>query len=666
MLFLFSNYYFHNSYYDTAAELFQVALDAARKAGNVAGEGMAWGNLGNVYRALAQFEKAIECHLKYRDNAQRRLDVGGVAIMQHQLAMDYFLSGNLPEAEKSIIDAFQTLESIRSQIGKDDQSKLSNFEKNQAEAHNLLQMVLVAQKKYKEAFVFADASRCRVLAEIVRNRLWGSVSSGTELSCQREEFTTQSFQSLLQVSRHLSTAFIMYSLVKEFDRTGAIFDWVYAWVLHPTGSLDFSKTPLQSGTEFKVEVDDEFVLRLRSSMTEQSQREELSQFISCKNPPHLPLDGQEVQPRSTIQTEEVLKSLKGLDLFPEFKCETKADNGNSFFAPPQWDSPADDKANAETEKGRQDAMQSSCNKDLEGSHPESDHTDLNSGETNQTFCTTQSETKAQKGQNDTACLTPSNDAPNSNATCVLVSTDSPPKTQETRIDLNNDSVLAPWQPMLCQLHKILIAPIANVLPREDKKTRIIFIPQDFLLKVPFAALREDANHPYFVENYVISTSPSIHLLELSCAICKSSEDNTSLELSILAVGNPKMSFEKLLQLPFAEREVHLISEIINSEASEVLTGEKAKKRNVVAAMPGHKILHFATHAVVENVDSHGDFSMSGFIVLAKSDSKCDGILTAEEVMEMKLNAELVVLSCCETGLGKVTGDGILGELLLNS
>ena len=315
MLFLFVNYYFHNSYYDTAAELFQVALDAARKAGNVAGEGMAWGNLGNVYRALAQFEKAIECHLKYRDNAQRRLDVGGVAIMQHQLAMDYFLSGNLPKAEKSIIDAFQTLESIRSQIGKDDQSKLSNFEKNQAEAYNLLQMVLVAQEKYKEAFVFADASRGRVLAEIVRNRLWGSISSGTEISCLREEFTTQSFQSLLQVSRKLSATLVMYSLVREFDCTGAVFDWVYAWVLHPTGSLDFSKTPLQSGTEFRVKINDEFVFRLRSSMTQQSQQEELSQFISCKNPPHLPLDGQQVQPRTTIQTDEVLDHLRDLTCF---------------------------------------------------------------------------------------------------------------------------------------------------------------------------------------------------------------------------------------------------------------------------------------------------------------------------------------------------------------
>ena len=643
--------------------MFLVALDTAQKAGNVAGEGMAWGNLGTVYRALAQFEKAIECHLKYRDNAQRRLDVGGVAIMQHQLAMDYFLSGNLPEAEKSIIDAFQTLESIRSQIGKDDQSKLSNFEKNQADAYNLLQMVLVAQKKYKEAFVFADASRGRALAEIVQNRLWGSISSPTDINCLREEFTTQSFQNLLQVSRKLSTALVMYSLVKEFDRTGAIFNWVYAWVLHPTGSLDFSKTPLQSGTDFKVEVNDEFIFKLRSSMAQQSQREELSQFMSCKNTLHLSLDGQQVQPKTNIQTDEVLESLRGLDLFPGFKCESK-DNGNSFFYHPQWYCPADRKTDSETEKGRQDPLQSSCNNDLEGNHPGSDHTDLNSGETSQKFCATQTETnKAQKGQNVAGCLTPNNDALNSNVAGVSLSTDPPTTTQETRIDLNNDPVLAPWQPMLRQLHKILIAPIANVLPREDKKARIIFIPQDFLLKVPFAALREDANHPYFMENYVISTSPSIHLLELSCAICKGSEDNTSLKLSLLAVGNPKMPFERLLQLPFAEREVHLISEIINSEASEVLTGEKAKKRNVVAAMTRHKILHFATHAVIENADSHGDFSMPGFIVLAKSDSKCDGILTAEEVREMKLNADLVVLSCCETGLGKVTGDGILGELL---
>lgn len=242
--------------------------------------------------------------------------------------------------------------------------------------------------------MFADASRGRALTEIVRNRVWGSISSPTDINCLREEFTTQSFQSLLQVSRKLSTALVMYPLVKEFDRTGAIFIWVYAWVLHPTGSLDFCKTPLQSGTEFKVEVNDEFIFKLRSSMAQQSQREELSQFI--KNTPHLPLGGQQVQPRTNIQTDEVLESLRGLDLFPGFKCESK-DNGNSFFYNLPWDCPADRKTKSETEKSRHDPLQSSCNNDLEGNHPGSDHIDLNSGETSQKSCTTQSDTKAQKG-----------------------------------------------------------------------------------------------------------------------------------------------------------------------------------------------------------------------------------------------------------------------------
>ena len=210
--------------------MFQIALDQARRAENTAGEGMAWGNLGTVYRALEQFEDAISCHMKYRDNAERRLDIGGVAIMQHQLAMDYYLSGSLSDAESSVLRAFQTLEQIRAQIGEEDESKLSNFEKNQVEAYNLLQVVLVAQKKYKEAFVLADASRGRALSEIVQKRLFGSISSDTGTRYLNEELITESFENLREVSRKLSTTLVLYSVVKEFDQSGATSSWVYTWV----------------------------------------------------------------------------------------------------------------------------------------------------------------------------------------------------------------------------------------------------------------------------------------------------------------------------------------------------------------------------------------------------------------------------------------------------
>ena len=108
----------------------------------------------------------------------------------------------------------------------------------------------------------------------------------------------------------------------------------------------------------------------------------------------------------------------------------------------------------------------------------------------------------------------------------------------------------------------------------------------------------------------------------------------------------------------------MVIQIIHSSDSELFIGAQAKKRDVVAAMPKHSILHFATHALLDEVDSHGDFSMKGLVLLCKSGNDCDGLLTAEEVRDIKLNAELVVLSCCETGLGKVTGDGVLGELIV--
>ena len=52
----------------------------------------------------------------------------------------------------------------------------------------------------------------------------------------------------------------------------------------------------------------------------------------------------------------------------------------------------------------------------------------------------------------------------------------------------------------------------------------------------------------------------------------------------------------------------------------------------------------------------GDFSMRGFLVLARSHENCSGLLMAEEVKGHGLKAEVAVLSCCQTGKGQVTGE----------
>ena len=761
-------------YNEEAVAMFQIALDVSRRASNVAGEGMAWGNLGTVYRALERFEDAIACHIKYRDNAERRMDIGGVAIMQHQLAMDYLLSGKLPEAERSILNAFETLEKIRAQIGEEDKSKLSNFEKNQAEAYNLLQVVLVAQLKYKEALVLADTSRGRALAEIVRKRLHGNNSAEKEMTTLNEKFIEESFSNLLQVSRKLSTTLVFYSVVKEFDESGAFYSWVYAWVLHPSGRLDFSKSRLKHGIrDTKVEVNDEFLVSLRRSMGQPFQIKDLGKILRGEKHPSVSREAKVHV--ATLQSDDVLNSLIGLEhLFASGLSLTNAKNGKNLRLDQEkglhdrtsfQSATCALKETTTTQPGATEGICLENNEENLQTETQEDQDVLKREELPEAFfCESlnQSELKEESAASDAnpnespkLFQSPQEETPKHSESVVpqLETTNSeesetplqgeiqieveknsvtstydfpksafshdsvyePPSVQskletanketfsESRIEVEQDELasvsaggdvseatvpgpfndivsepsgthsrehdgresdpeLDPWRPMLSQLHKVLIEPIVQFLPPKDENPRVTFIPQDFLLKVPFAALQGDARDHYIMEDFVISTSPAIHFLELACASRESPKHITApFELSLLAVGNPTMPFEEFPQLPSAQREVRMINEIINSLESQVFIGSRAKKMDVIAAMPKHKILHFATHAFIDDADSHGDFSMKGLIVLAKSGLQCNGILTAEEVRGMELNAELVVLSCCDTGLGKVTGDGVLGE-----
>jgi CHAT domain-containing protein len=69
-----------------------------------------------------------------------------------------------------------------------------------------------------------------------------------------------------------------------------------------------------------------------------------------------------------------------------------------------------------------------------------------------------------------------------------------------------------------------------------------------------------------------------------------------------------------------------------------------------------KIIHLATHGLLDDFKGLG---VPGAIALAPSGND-NGLLTSSEILELKLNAELVVLSACHTGRGKITGDGVIG------
>jgi CHAT domain-containing protein len=115
------------------------------------------------------------------------------------------------------------------------------------------------------------------------------------------------------------------------------------------------------------------------------------------------------------------------------------------------------------------------------------------------------------------------------------------------------------------------------------------------------------------------------------------------------------------RLPETQAEVEKVASIMGIEAREpdVLTGASATKAAVMKTGLGrYRFLHFATHAA-----ALGDPGVVNepFLVLGQVDNarETDGLLTMSEIMDLRLNAELVVLAACDTGSGDVLqGDGV--------
>ena len=211
---------------------------------------------------------------------------------------------------------------------------------------------------------------------------------------------------------------------------------------------------------------------------------------------------------------------------------------------------------------------------------------------------------------------------------------------------------------LKQLHKLLIEPIAQYLPT-NPSDRVIFIPQNELFLVPFPAL-QDASGKYLIQKHTILTAPSIQVLQLT-----HEKRPTVSGDGVLVVGNPTMpsvtttvgeASQQLTNLPGAQKEATDIAQLLNTKA---LTGKQATKAAILPKLSNARIIHLATHGLLDDFKGLG---VPGAIALAPDGTGelNDGLLTSNEIFDLKLNAELVVLSACDTGRGRLTGDGVIG------
>ena len=206
---------------------------------------------------------------------------------------------------------------------------------------------------------------------------------------------------------------------------------------------------------------------------------------------------------------------------------------------------------------------------------------------------------------------------------------------------------------LQKLHELLIEPVTELLPT-NPEAHIIFIPHQELFLLPFPALQNQQGQ-YLIDKHTILTSPAIQVLE---STHKRRQQVPGEAQEILVVGNPSPMPKNFTSLEGTKKEAEVVAQRLQTQA---FIGEEATEKNIRQKLAQAKLIHLATHGQFDSENP-----LQGAIALAPSADGYDGLLTAEKILNLdyllnaELNAELVVLSACNTGRGKISGDGVIG------
>lgn len=102
-----------------------------------------------------------------------------------------------------------------------------------------------------------------------------------------------------------------------------------------------------------------------------------------------------------------------------------------------------------------------------------------------------------------------------------------------------------------------------------------------------------------------------------------------------------------------------MSLVSRAEALEALDFDASRALAVSGLLAKYRILHFATHGLLDN--RHPELSGLVLSLVDEKGTRRDGFLKLQDVYDLRLAADLVVLSGCDTGLGEeINGEGLLG------
>ena len=188
--------------------------------------------------------------------------------------------------------------------------------------------------------------------------------------------------------------------------------------------------------------------------------------------------------------------------------------------------------------------------------------------------------------------------------------------------------------------RALIRPLSAELTGD----KLTISPHGVLHYLPFDALLD--GDQYLLDRF------SLRLIPSAATLTYIRSDHASKLGRLLAFGNPDLG-NSSFDLPNAQLEAQNVAALFPD--SRALLRADASKSAVRELGSGFSMLHFATHGKF-----NADAPLASGLYLAKGHD-ADGVLTVGDLYGLHLDSDLVTLSACETGLGKVAnGDDVIG------